>query len=320
MRRLGVLAAVFCASLPLAAQADPCATPLTFSAGRSALAPASKQALSPALDTLRAHRELKAHIVEPADALSKKRGDVVKWFLVDAGIEVDRIDTRNGNELALQIEGCAGSLTQTVSTQLAPAKPAVAAPLPPAPTGSLVDDASGFAELLAGDGDQRRAALDASLSAAHAPTVTIGHDDVGFRGESTAVHTAAGGGGLRLASATLVETQAQHHDDLPQRTTLSTAPALSAVQGTGQKVALDGRQLRALSRCYRRVTGLQPNDKDDVELTFAVDRSGKVIEPVVISDEDQLIGCIGSVMTSWKFPALKKSRARIWLSVVLTAG
>jgi len=25
-------------------------------------------------------------------------------------------------------------------------------------------------------------------------------------------------------------------------------------------------------------------------------------------------------MTSWHFPALKKSRARIWLSVVLTAG
>ncbi|MBV8757261.1 MAG: hypothetical protein JO257_08310, partial [Deltaproteobacteria bacterium] len=188
------------------------------------------------------------------------------------------------------------------------------------PAGSIVDDASGLAQLIAGDDVQRHESLDASLAAARAPTISIGHDDVGFRGLESTVHTATGVGGLRLAAASLVETQATHHDDLPARTTLDTGPALSAVQGTGQKVALDTRQLRALSRCYRKVPGVRPQDKDDVELTFAVDRSGKVIEPIVISDEDELIGCIGSVMTSWHFPALKKSRARIWLSVVLTAG
>ena len=317
MRSLGVLAAVL--AVPMLAHADPCATPLDFAPGHSALAPTSKQALAPAVDTLRAHRELKAHIVAPVDALSKKRGDVVKWFLVDAGIEVDRIDTRTGGSFELQVEGCSASLGQTVATQLAPAKPAVAAPLPK-PSGSIVDDASGLAELLAGDDSQRRAALDNSLATSRAPAITIGHDDVGFRGELPAARTAAGSGGLRLATATLVGTQATHHDELPTRTTLETGPSLAAVQAPGSLVKLDGRQLRALSRCYRKVSGLQPKDKDDVELTFSVDRSGKVIEPVVISDEDELIGCIGSVMTSWHFPALKKSRSRIWLSVVLTAG
>lgn len=317
MRCLGVLAAVLV--VPAAAMADPCATPLTFAPGHSTLAPASKQALAPALDALRAHRELKAHIVGPGDALSKKRGDVVKWFLVDAGVEVDRIDTGTGGAFELQLVGCSETVVQTVSTQLAPAKPAVAAPLPPT-TGSIVDDASGLAQLLAGSDSDRRAALDASLAAAHEPTVTIGHDDVGFRGEPVGVTTAAGTGGLRLASASLVETKLAHHDDVPVRTTLETGPSLAATQGTGQRVKLDGHQLRALSRCYRKVPGVRPKDTNDVELTFGVDHAGKVIEPIVISDEDELVGCIGSVMTSWKFPALKKSRARIWLSVVLTAG
>lgn len=317
MRCLGVLAAVI--AVPLAAQADPCATPLTFTAGHSALAPASKEALAPALDALRAHRELKARIVAPADALSKKRGDVVKWFLVDAGIEVDRIDTGTGRAIELQLVGCTPTLVQTVATQLAPARPAAATP--PPPTGSIVDDASGLAELLAGSDDDRRSKLDASLAAARKPTVTIGHDDVGFRGEPLGVTTATGAGGLRLASATLVVTQAAHHDDIiPTRTTLETGPSLSAIQGNGQRVKLDGHQLRAMSRCYRKVPGVRPKDSDDVELTFGVDRTGRVIEPIVISDEDALVGCIGSVMTSWKFPALKKSRARIWLSVVLSAG
>ena len=317
MRCLGVLAAVLL--VPAAAMADPCATTLTFAPGHSALAPASKDALAPALDALRAHRELKAHIVAPADALSKKRGDVVKWFLVDAGVEVDRIDTGTGRAIELQLVGCTATLVQTVATQLAPAKPAAATPLPPA-TGSIVDDASGLAALLAGSDDDRRAKLDASLSAARKPTVTIGHDDVGFRGEPVGVATATGKGGLRLASATIIESQATHSDVVPTRTTLETGPALTAVQGDGQKVKLDGRQLRAMSRCYRKVPGVRPKDTDDVELTFGVDRTGRVIEPVVISDEDALVGCIGSVMTSWKFPALKKSRARIWLSVVLSAG
>ena len=317
MRCLGVLAAMLV--VPAAAMADPCATPLAFTPGHSALALESKQALGPALDALRAHRDFKAHIVAPADALSKKRGDAVKWFLVDAGIEVDRIDTGSGRAFELQLVGCTQTLVQTVATQLAPAKPAAATP--PRPTGSIVDDASGLAELLAGSDDDRRSKLDASLATARAPTVKIGHDDVGFRGESLGLTTATGAGGLRLASATLVATQTAHRDDIvPTRTTLETGPSLSAIQADGQKVKLDGHQLRALSRCYRKVPGVRPKDTDDVELTFGVDRTGRVIEPVVISEEDALVGCIGSVMTSWKFPALKKSRARIWLSVVLSAG
>jgi hypothetical protein len=317
VRCLGVLAAILV--VPAAAMADPCATPLTFAPGHSALALESKQALGPALDALRAHRDFKAHIVVPADALAKKRGDVVKWFLVDAGIEVDRIDTGSGRAFELQLVGCSQTLVQTVSTQLAPAKPAAATP--PRPTGSIVDDASGLAELLAGSDEDRRSKLDESLAAAHTPALKIGHDDVGFRGEPIGVTTATGAGGLRLASATMVQTQSAHHDDIiPTRTTLETGPSLSAMQPTGQKVKLDGHQLRALSRCYRKVPGVRPKDTDDVELTFGVDRTGRVTEPVVISDEDALVGCIGSVMTSWKFPELKKSRARIWLSVVLSAG
>jgi hypothetical protein len=190
-----------------------------------------------------------------------------------------------------------------------------------APSSSIVDDASGLAQLLAGDSDDRHARLDQALATTHVPVVTIGNDSVGFRGEDRSLGMYGAGVGLQLASATLVENGSAHREESTSRTYLSSGVyAGTAVQGTGQKVKLDGRQLRALSRCYRKVSGLQPDDKDDVELTFSVDRAGHVVEPVVISDEDDLIGCVNTLMTTWRFPALKRTKARIWLSVTLTAG
>jgi hypothetical protein len=196
------------------------------------------------------------------------------------------------------------------------AAPIVAHAEPPS-----VDDASGFAQLLAGDNGERHARLDQSLATTHAPAVTIGHDSVGFRGEDRTLGVNLADVGLRLASATLVQNGSAHREESTTRTYMTSDVFTGrAVQGAGQAVKLDGRQLRALSRCYRKISGLQPDDKDNVELTFGVDRTGRVIEPVIISDEDDLIGCVNTVMTSWRFPALKKTKSRIWLSVTLTAG
>ena len=131
---------------------------MTFASGRSALAPPTKRAIEPTLKSLRTHPELRVQIVAAKErdaALAKKRGEVVKWFLVDGGIEVDRIAVSVGavadGQLTLQVEGCTASLTQTVATTLAPAHPAVAEHPAPATDASLVDDASDFANLLAGD-------------------------------------------------------------------------------------------------------------------------------------------------------------------------
>jgi len=326
VRRLCVIGAVLVAPLVANAEPDSCSTALTFASGRSALTPASKHALEPALSQLRTHPQLHVTIVasDARDPLAKKRSEVVKWFLVDGGIEVDRIQLATGTSsgVQLQLVGCTASLTQTVASTLAPARPATAEkPMPtPAHDESIVDDASDLANLLAGDSPApARAGIERPITASRAPALTIGNDSVGFRGDST-VHANTAIGGLRLASATLVQSAPPVHEESVVRTTLSTGPTLGAIQPEGQPVKLDGRQLRALSRCYRKVPGLEPGDRGNVELTFTVDRAGRVKDPIVISDEDELIGCIGNVMKTWDFPALKKKKDRIWMSVVLTAG
>lgn len=323
VRRLWVIGAVLAASFVANADPDPCTAALTFGSGRSALTPAAKHALAPALAQLRAHPKLHVTILASArDPIAKRRSEVVKWFLVDGGIEVDRIELSTGRAsgVQLQLSGCTASLTQTVATTLAPARPAAGTPRPGE---SIVDDASDLANLLARDAPARprsgRAAIDRPLATSRGPVVTIGNDSVGFRGDD-AVHANTAGRGLRLATATLVESAPPRHEESVARTSLATGPAFGASQPKGQPVKLDGRKLRALSRCYRKVPGLEPGDRGDVELTFMVDKRGRVRAPVVIADQDELIGCVDSVMRTWEFPALEKSRSRIWLSVVLTAG
>jgi hypothetical protein len=315
-----VIGAVLAASLVANAEPGPCTTGLTFAPGRSALTPAAKHALAPALAQLRSHPKLHVTIVAADDPIAKRRGDVVKWFLVDGGIEVDRIELATGatTGVQLQLADCTASLTQTVATTLAPARPATAEP--PPHSDSIVGDASDLANLLAGsDATPARTGIERPLTTPRGPALTIGNDSVGFRGDEP-VHANTAAGGLRLASATLIQSASPRHEESVARTTLSTGPALGAIQPEGQPVKLDGRQLRALSRCYRKVPGLEPGDRGDVELTFVVDKRGRVKEPVVIADEDELIGCVDNVMRTWEFPALKKSKSRIWLSVVLTAG
>src|SRR6185312_5731127 len=92
--------------------------------------------------------------------------------------------------------------------------------------------------------------------------VTIGNDSVGFRGDET-FHANTADVGLPLALQRLQTTTLQHQETIT-RTTLETGPKLGAEQPAGQPVKLDGRQLRAMSRCYRKVPGLEPGDRGDV--------------------------------------------------------
>ena len=197
----------------------------------------------------------------------------------------------------------------------------LAAPLSASADPSIVDDASDLANLLAGDTSTAPAIAPVArgpVITVRPAVVTIGNDSVGFRGDASFQANMADIG-LPLALQRLQTTTLQHQETVT-RTTLETGPKLGALQPAGQPVKLDGRQLRAMSRCYRKVPGLEPGDRGDVELTFEVDRKGRVKAPVVMADEDELIGCIGNVMKSWEFPSLKKRKDRIWVSVVLTAG
>ncbi len=71
-------------------------TQLSFDAGR--LSATAKTALEPVVEVLRTRSELRIVVVgsfatKRMEATTKRRVNVVKWFIVDAGIEADRIDT-----------------------------------------------------------------------------------------------------------------------------------------------------------------------------------------------------------------------------------
>ena len=177
---------------------------------------------------------------------------------------------------------------------------------------SIVDDASGLASLLAGgEPDPPRKQLDHALPAAAPAGIHVGHDDVGFRGD-VSMH-ASTYEGLPLALAAIRATNAQHHEDDLGRTQLE--PTKQSQPG---KLKLDSREMRELSRCYRKALAFDPGTSNEVDLSFAIDRKGKVVAPMAVSDNGELDSCLNGVMARWKFPGKASGKNRIWLSVVLT--
>ena len=82
---------------PLAAINGP-APKLTFPRGKAKLTPAAKKALDELAATLRKYRDERLGVVgRPikgvSDNLARRRAEAVKWYLIDAGIAADRIDT-----------------------------------------------------------------------------------------------------------------------------------------------------------------------------------------------------------------------------------
>ncbi len=177
---------------------------------------------------------------------------------------------------------------------------------------SIVTDASGLANLLAGgDAEPPRKTLDHALPPSPSP-VHVGHDDVGFRGDP-ALHAQAYAG-LPLALAALRATNAQHHEDDIAREALATQQH----QQESGKLKLDPREMRELSRCYRKALAFDPSTSNAVDLSFAIDKKGKVVAPMAVSESGELDACLNAAMARWKFPGKAHTGDRIWLSVVLT--
>jgi len=174
---------------------------------------------------------------------------------------------------------------------------------------SIVDDASGLANLLAGGEPATPRALDRTLPAPSNVGVHVGHDDVGFRGD-VALHATVYAG-LPLALAALRGTSVQHHDDDLPHPMLGPQP-----QAPGGKLKLDRREMRELSRCYRKALAFDPATSAHVDLSFSIDKKGRVLAPMAVSDSSELDACLDGVMARWKFPG-KGGKDRIWLGVVL---
>jgi hypothetical protein len=301
-----------------AASADPCTSKLTFAPGRAALTPSTKHMLDPLRAQLRKSPQLHVQIVAADDPLAARRAEAAKWYLVDGGIEVDRIATSTAatvrDELHVQVVG--GTCTMAPAPRPSPGL----VPRDKPSSQSMVDDASELASLLAG-GDPPAKPIEvppvtpkAELPAP--PAVHIGNDDVGFRGSEVALRVVTVPVALRLASTTLA-TSAPHHEETIERASLED-DANETAEVEGNEVRLEPKQLRPLARCYRRALGLDPTISNRANLSFGIDKKGHVTAPVAISDTDQLDTCLHAAMKKWQFPP-GKAMASTWMTVTLRA-
>jgi TonB family protein len=310
------------------AHADPCDSTLTFERGRAALTATTKQALEPLRTELRASPQLHVQIIAASDALAVRRAEAAKWYLVDGGVEVDRIQTSTAasgrDELHVQVVG-------GTCTAMAPApKPAPGLVASKdagkdlrkgAGGSSMVDDASELASLLASDDSPKAVTVPrptpTSEHAPAPPAIHIGHDDVGFRGSDIAMHVAAAPYELALAR-TMIKTSSHHEEQNVARTSLVDPSSETGEVVEGSGVKLDPKQVRPLARCYRRALGMDPTISNRVNLSFGIDKKGHVTAAVAISDTDQLDTCLSAAMKKWQF-APGKPMAGAWMTITLHA-
>ena len=312
---------------------DALATPITFETGRTSLTTAAQVALEPVVELLHVYPTARLLIVGHFDAdtgahmdvTARRRADVVKWFLVDKGIETDRIDTNvssvriPGQVIELQLVGSrAGEPPVHVDT--------------PSPDHSVSKaeheerDASQMAQLLGDEADTSStthhtagANLAEQIAAAHAQSVTIGGSEGGFRGGDPVHIETAPSAVLDLHSPMIVSSTAKHAEDDVGRTLpgsahddATVAPAKAILR------KLDARYKRGLSRCYRRTLAIDPDLSGRVALSFTVDQAGKVIGATAEADDPDLGSCSRLQMKSWRFDA-RAQRTTVTTTIVLQA-
>ncbi|MFT3693513.1 MAG: OmpA family protein [Kofleriaceae bacterium] len=119
------------------------ASAVRFEPGRARLTEAAKTSLVKLLDQLRAHPGLHVEVVAHPDkrgdkpaALAKKRGDVVKWYLVDQGVPADQIDAHVDADIATTRPKTTPAPIEVIATprHAAPAPTPDATPATPTPT------------------------------------------------------------------------------------------------------------------------------------------------------------------------------------------
>jgi hypothetical protein len=279
---------------------------VSFAPGASSLTPTGKHVLDPVRDQLRSHHELRVQIVAAAAPISTKRTEAAKGYLIDGGVENDRIATSTSAEVTARDDVQIALVG--ASCEAAPSK---------GPDTSMVSDASDLGSLLGGSDPTppppHVKAPEPALPPATTVGLHVGNDDVGFRGD-VSLHAQLPFAGLPLALAALHGTAAQHHDDEVAQKALDTQQPKQPPQ-TG--FHLDSREMRELSRCYRKALAFDPSTSSEVELSFAIDRKGKVVQPMAVSETGELDACLNGVMAKWTFPGKATGKNRIWLSLVL---
>lgn len=303
---------------------------LKFDRGRAKLTVASRTALDPLVDTLRAHATLRLRVVGFATNagarvdVARRRARVVKWYLIDGGIASDRIDTSvsASKEAGKAIELQLGTLAVPVDQRLDRA------------TASDLDraarDASELASILTASafGPRNRqvgANLDQLIEDARKQRVTIPADGPRFRDDRTSSVGIKRSPGLATLQPMLSVSEPKRGEIDFGRT--SGAPhAVAATPATPEMVDIvNVRYMRGLSRCYRASLVGDLSRSRRVGMSFGIDNAGSVVDLAVDGVDQDLDGCFRDQMTAWRFPVPLSRRdaptgARFSITLVLQAN
>ena len=310
-------------------------THLVFDSGRVSLTASAKSALEPVVETLRTHNTLRIALVghftnARTQATAKRRAAVVKWYLVDAGIETDRIDTRvsagaiRGDVIEVDVTSVAISATTTAATKrhddLSPAADRSA------------EDASAMANLLTGDsgnrfgGSRRRGPSLARFWDGYGQHATIGVGaESGFRDEGSLHADIGHPGGLDLHLPAVLDSAPKRSEQAPSRGRSESPPFHSGSGTTLDATPITDGDIRdrigaqymaGMSQCYRKRLAADATLSGKIALVFTVDDTGQVLEPKATGVDPELAGCIRFQMTRWRF-AVPRHRGLKTFSVSL---
>ena len=289
--------------------------PLTFEPGRTHLTTETKNALDPLVVALRAHAELRIRVVGHYSAdrrsqveAARRRAAVVKWYLVDGGIFTDRIDTSisastaPGKVVELQL-----ATTSEMSTREVTPRDVTPRDVAHSDAHPITRDASEMASMLATptvtSSRQPSAHLDQMFEDARKKRLTIGNDEVGFRGSgSSDLGTRHA---LDLAFPQPVSTLAPNHRDTelaverppPQTRRNVVLPASPEVARV-----LHDSYAGGLAHCVRKWGLSDGTTSGRVGLSFGIDASGRVVDPSAEGAGTELDSCVRNQMNGWRFP------------------
>jgi hypothetical protein len=288
-------------------------TELTFAERRTRLTVVAKTALEPVLTALRTHPTLRVVVVgqfapdttSHMAAITERRADVVKWYLVDKSIEADRIDTSASDVVMPE------NVIKLVFGGMVPGEPVHRLQLeqPVARDPDRFADASQIATLLSdhdvghdpGPHHQAGENLARQIEAARTQRLSIGADEIGARNGSPPQVDTTHSPGLEIHQPTILSLAAKHSEGDLRRITPGSIPTDTTTPHEIVVRKINTRYKRGLSRCYRQRLIGNADLSDEVDLSFTVDETGNVIDPSTDESDVVLGRCIRSAMMHWRF-------------------
>jgi outer membrane protein OmpA-like peptidoglycan-associated protein len=281
---------------------------LTFELGHARLTDEAKAALQPLVAAMRGspalHLVVVAHYTGERDAhiadTAKRRADVIKWYLVDASIIADRIETRvstvvtRGYAIELRVSGdaAAAASLQTVHS-----------------------DAEDLAKVFSSGGDPRGRRLGANLEQQIADVRVRQHLAVGGSSRPHTPATAPPATSLRSLEITAPSRRTSGEPPTRSRYTAAAPTLVPAPSAFASKITTV--YMTGLAHCYRKSLAQDPSISGRIQISFAIDASGALVAPEASGVDPDLDTCVRAQMTRWRFAPTADPEARFSVSLVL---